>query len=95
MQIDKLKESIICDYGNVNYVVLSGDRKLQNVSTALYKLWYSTEVMSIATLDMYYRRSLDNSYPEYTKDKFLSEALELKNVLSQEFAKITKSERRG
>lgn len=93
MNVDKLVRSIKFDFSNMKYVALSKDSQFEQVSDELNKLWYSTETMSIATIDMYYRRTLDNSYPEYTTDKFLSEALELKKSLSQEFAKIKKERR--
>lgn len=90
MNIDELIKSIKFGYGNVNYVALSGDRKLQNLSSKLYKLWYSYERISIATIDMYANRVLDISYPEYTADVFVKEALELKEALVHEFAQIIK-----
>ena len=55
-QITKLIHQIKSDYGNDAYVGLTGDRRFENVSPNLCRLWGSIEKMSIGSLDTYYYR---------------------------------------
>ena len=90
-QITNLIHQIKSDYGNDAYVGLTGDRRFENVSPNLCRLWGSIEEMSIGSLDTYYYRVFDDAYPDYTIEKFEEDALSLKDALAQEFERFDKA----
>ena len=87
-KIISLMNEIKYQYGNDAYVGVTNDKYFREVPTTIKRHWYSLDELSISTLDTYYHRMFDASYPTYTEGKFLSEIIDLRNALSREFSKL-------
>lgn len=82
----KLRSEICCNFGNPQYLAVSGERDFDNVrGTRLWLLWYGDKKLSIANMDAEYNRYLAG---KCSAKQFYKRLRHLKRCFKYEFFKI-------